>query len=310
LRWAIKNPAPAHVAGKLWGDTHFAEATARALRDQGQHVAVDANQEFDRATGHHDDVVLVLRGLVEYAPVPAQVNLLWVISHPELVTAEEVRAYDHVFAASVAWARSSTRAWGTRVDPLLQATEPAQFNPEAGKPDSGPPVLFVGNSRLILRPVVRDALAAGLPLTVYGAGWAGLVPDDVVAGTFIPNDELAGHYRGAGVVLNDHWEAMRASGFLSNRLFDAVASGARVISDDVAGLSEVFGDTVKVATTPEELRALAAGDLDAVFGDESDRLAAAAAVARKHSFAARATELMGAALRVRAAWPDIPRLDG
>ena len=33
------------------------------------------------------------------------------------------------------------------------------------------------------------------------------------------------------MVLNDHWEDMRAEGFLSNRLFDAVASGARVVTD-------------------------------------------------------------------------------
>jgi O-antigen biosynthesis protein len=304
LRWAIKNPAPAHLAGKLWGDTHFAEGVAQAMRDLGQHVAIDANQEFARGTGHHDDVVLVLRGLTEYFPVPGQVNLLWVISHPELVTADEVRGYDQVFAASIAWARSVSRDWKVRVDPLLQATDPSLFHPQTGKPDTGDPVLFVGNSRLVLRPLVRDALQAELPVTVYGADWTGLVPDEVVAGVFIPNEQLAAHYRSAGVVLNDHWEDMRTSGFLSNRLFDAVASGARVISDDVAGLAEVFGDRVKVSRSPAELRALASGDLDLVFGPDDGRLVAAAEVAHNHSFNARARELIDAALTERARWRD------
>jgi O-antigen biosynthesis protein len=305
LRWAIKNPAPAHVAGKLWGDTHFAEGVAQALRHLGQRVAVDANQEFSRATGHHDDVVLVLRGLTEYEPVPGQVNLLWVISHPDMVTAEEVRGYDRAFAASVPWARQVSLTWGVRVDPLLQATDPAIFNPKAAEPDTGAELLFVGNSRRVLRPLVRDAMEAGLPLTVYGADWGGLLPDAVVAGGFTPNEQLGGQYRAAGVVLNDHWEDMRVSGFLSNRLFDAVASGARVVSDDVAGLSEVFGDTVKVARSATELAALVTGDREAVFAGETERLAAAARVAQKHSFSARAAELMAAAVDVRSSWGDL-----
>ena len=83
LRWAIKNAAPAGEGGERWGDTHFAASLAAALRDHGQEVVVDRRPEWDRATGRHDDVVLVLRGLVRHDPSPEQVSLLWVISHPE-----------------------------------------------------------------------------------------------------------------------------------------------------------------------------------------------------------------------------------
>jgi spore maturation protein CgeB len=104
------------------------------------------------------------------------------------------------------------------------------------------------------------------------------------------------------VVLNDHWENMRTTGFLSNRLFDAVASGARVISDDVLGQEEVFGASVQVARTPDELRRLATGDLDARFGDDASRLAAARVVARDHSFAVRAETLLTEAVALQAPW--------
>ena len=73
---------------------------------------------------------------------------------------------------------------------MLQATDPVLFHPQPGLEDTGAEVLFVGNSRRVLRPVVRDALEAGLPLTVYGDLWDGLVPDGVVAGRSLPNDEL------------------------------------------------------------------------------------------------------------------------
>lgn len=306
LRWAIKNAAPAGPGGGRWGDTHFASALAAALRDHGQEVVVDRRPEWDRATGRHDDVVLVLRGLVAHEPGPEQVSLLWVISHPELVTADEVRGYDRVLAAGRAWAERRSRDWAEQltgpIEPLPQATDPERFHPDAAAPDTGEPVLFVGNSRRMLRPVVRDALAAGLPLAVYGDLWSGLVPDEVVRARSLPNESLAAAYRSAGVVLNDHHEAMRADGFVSNRLFDAVASGARVVSDPVDGLAELFGPSVQVYETPDDLRRLATlDDPDSVFGDDAARRAAAARVRTEHSFAARAAHLVEVALGARAA---------
>ena len=160
-------------------------------------------------------------------------------------------------------------------------------------------MLFVGNSRRELRPVVRDALAAGLPLAVYGDLWSGLVPDEVVRGRSIPNDELAAAYRSAGVVLNDHHDDMRADGFVSNRLFDAVASGARVVTDDVRGVTDTFGDSVQVYRDPQDLARLVRDR--AVFGDEALRREAADRIRREHSFDVRAEALIRMAHEARAA---------
>jgi GT2 family glycosyltransferase len=300
LRWAIKNAAPAGTGGERWGDTHFAASLAAALREHGQEVVVDRRPEWDRATGRHDDVVLVLRGLVRHDPSPEQVSLLWVISHPDDVGADEVQGYDRVLAAGAPWAERRSHAWGLRVEPLLQATDPERFHTDSGTPDAGDPVLFVGNSRRVLRPVVRDALAAGLPLAVYGDLWSGLVPDEVIRGRSVPNEQLAAAYRSAGVVLNDHHDDMRAEGFVSNRLFDAVASGARVITDPVPGLDELFGPSVQVYETPDDLKRLATlPDPDAVFGDDSARREIADRVRRDHSFSARASRLIEVAHEAR-----------
>ncbi len=301
LRWAIKNAAPGGPGGERWGDTHFAASLAAALRDHGQEVVVDRRPEWDRPTGRHDDVVLVLRGLVRHDPSPEQVSLLWVISHPELVVPDEAHGYDRVLAAGRPWAERRARDWALPIEPLLQATDPDRFHPDAGIPGTGDPVLFVGNSRRVLRPVVRDALAAGLPLAVYGDLWAGLVPDEVVRGRSVPNERLAAAYRSAGVVLNDHHDAMRVDGFVSNRLFDAVASGARVITDPVDGLADLFGPGVQVYETPDDLARLATlADPAPVFGDDATRRAAADRVRTDHSFSARAARLMEVAHEARA----------
>jgi O-antigen biosynthesis protein len=302
LRWALKNPAPAGEAGEMWGDTHFARRLAEALRSLGQDVVIDHRSAFHRPSGRLDDVVLLLRGLTDYEPSPGQVNLMWLISHPELVTRRELEAFDQVFAASVSWSAEMSREWGLRIEPLLQATEPALFHPDLAEPDTGDRVLFVGGSRRQVRPIVRDAIEAGLPLAVYGNQWEGLIPQHYVRARYLANEELGAAYRSAGVVLNDHWEDMRLSGFLSNRLFDAVGAGARVITDDVTGLRDVFGSAVQVARDVDELRELAsAPDLDAVFGPDEERRRQAAIIHAEHSFEARARTLVEYAARL---WHD------
>jgi O-antigen biosynthesis protein len=299
LRWALKNPAPAGAEGERWGDTHFARRLALSLRRLGQQVIIDHRAEFDRPSGYHDDVVLVLRGVAPYQPAYGQLSLAWLISHPEMLSRREAAAYDRVFAASTVWSERMSAEWGIRIDPLLQATDPELFHPGRGRPDTGHPVLFVGSSRKVLRPLVRDAVAAGLPLSIYGDHWSGLVPDDLVKATYLPNLEVGEAYRRAGVVLNDHWEDMRADGFLSNRLFDAAASGARIITDDVAGLDGLFGRSAQVVRSSEELAQLAgAPDLDAVFGDDDERVEVARRIHRDHSFDARAHTLVATALEL------------
>ena len=302
LRWAIKNPALSGRAGDTWGDTHFATSLARALRDRGQEVVVDRRDEFERSTSRHDDVALLIRGRLPLRPTPEQVSIAWVISHPDRVTAEEAARYDRVLAASEPWAAARSREWGVRIDPLLQATDAERFHPDAGSPGTGDHLLFVGGSRGRLRAAVRDALAAGLDVAVYGGEWDGLLPDGVVRGAYVDNAALAGAYRSAGLVLNDHWEDMRREGFISNRLFDAVASGARVVTDDVAGVDALFGAAVQVYRTPDDLARLArSADLDAIFGDDAARRETAERVRREHSFDARAEQLVRVAHEARAA---------
>lgn len=297
LRWALKNPAPYGPEAERWGDTHFIRRLAAALRRLGQEVVIDHRPEFARVSGHLDDVVLVLRGLAPYRPRYGQVSMCWLISHPEMMSRREAHDYDRVFAASVPWSARTSEEWGVRIDPLLQATDPELFTPDRGRPDTGYPLLFLGSSRKVLRPLVGAALERRLGVSVIGNQWEGLIPPAVIKAEYADFDTVGELYRRAGIVLNDHWDDMRVEGFLSNRLFDAVASGARVVTDDVQGLAGVFGRSVQVARDADELEALVTTpDLDAVFGDDEERRTAAARVHRDHSFDARAATLLEAAL--------------
>lgn len=299
LRWAIDLASPVGPAGQGWGDTHYGEALAAALRRRGQHVAVDARETRHRASRDHDDVILVLRGLDRVTPRPGRVNLEWIISHPDLVTAEEVAGFDGVFAASHSWSDQVSAAWGVEVRPLLQATDPTLFHPGRAEPDTGADVLFVGNSRGVFRSSLRHAQSAGIDVTVHGAGWSSMLGAEAVASRLVDNRELGALYAAAGVVLNDHWEDMRATGFVSNRLMDAAASGARVASDEIPGLdlTALFGGLVQTWADAADLARIVR-ERDTLFPSGAARVAAATTVAAEHSFDARAEVLLDHAVRL------------
>lgn len=292
-RWTIVTAAPNTDGALQWGDTWFASDLADALDRAGVDARVVTRGGANHADRDGDDVVVVLRGLKRISPRRPRRGgahwILWVISHPELVEPDEMAEYDSVFVASASWGDGLAR-------PLLQATNPRRFAPSAGEADTGAAVLFVGSTRGEFRPSVRASLAAGVPLTVYGVGWEEFLPPDRIAGSFLANDRLPQAYASAGVVLNDHWPRMAEQGFLSNRLFDATATGARVMSDAALGLTEVFGTTVVTYRSEDELATLLASPREDVFPSREDRLALAARVAREHSFDARAAVLLEVAM--------------
>ena len=299
LRWTIKNPATGGRWGDRWGDTYFASCLAAALERLGQQVIVQRRNEWD-STEVESDVVLVLRGLTAYRPEPGPVNLIWLISHPDEFSAAEAASYDAAFAASIPWSTEVSRRWGVPIEPLLQATDPHLFSPDAAIPDSGEDVLFVGNSRKVLRPMIAAALAEDVDVAVFGTQWGDLIPARHLKAEWLPHDQLAAAYRSAGIVISDHWEDMRAAGFIANRVFDAVASGARVVSDDVDGLAELFGVSVQVVREPGDLRRLCDPvGRDTRFGDDADRRRSAARIATEHTFDVRASRLLQVAVERR-----------
>ncbi len=297
LRWAIDIAAPSGRRGQRWGDYYFGRSLCEALQRLGQRVTVDNRDLRHRDTRDLDDVILVLRGLDRVAPRPGRLNLEWVISHPDMVDASEIASFDKVYAASMAWASRTSAATGVDVVPLLQCTDPRLFNPSRGEPDTGAPVLFVGNSRDVYRRSVRSAVAVGARVEVHGADWDRFLPPELIASRMVANEDLGPLYCSASVVLNDHHDDMRRDGFLSNRLFDATACAARVVSDEIEGVTEVFGDLVKTFHDEAEMGPLLA-DPATAFPSYGERRALAETVMREHSFDRRAATLLDDAARL------------
>ncbi|MFJ6653179.1 glycosyltransferase [Microbacterium sp. NPDC091313] len=294
LRWAIKTAAPAGLAAEWWGDTHFARGLAGALRSLGQDVVIDSYGARDRPSRHLDDVVLVLRGPQRIEAQQGAVNLLWIISHPDEISADEVSAFDRVFAASASWSASAGPRLGSSITPLLQCTDVERFHPRGlVRTDE---IVFVGTARGIARPSVIEPIRAGIDVSVYGPDWTGWIPASSVRASGLSNELLPELYESARIVLNDHWPAMQAAGFISNRLFDVVAAGGRAVSDDVVGIADIFGRAVRTyASIPQLLDLLSAPDAD-TFPPAAELDAIAARIREQHSFDARARTLLEAAL--------------
>jgi GT2 family glycosyltransferase/spore maturation protein CgeB len=298
-------PPSAEVAPR-WGDTHFAHDFARALRRLGWATRVDLLPDWDDPIRHDADVVVHLRGLVPSVPVLGAVNALWIISHPDDVTNEEVERFDLVFVASAQYAAKLASRVKVPVMPLLQAAAHERFTPEAEEREHE--LVFVGNTRGTEREGIDWALAAGLEVEIWGQGWEEVAPDRLVA-DMLDNRDLPALYASSKVVLCDHWPDMAKEGFISNRVFEAAAAGALPVTDQVAGLAEVFGDSVAVYRTAEELESLISLNL----GNSEARMASAAAareaVLAGHTFDHRAAAFTEVVVPLLGQAPPSPLLD-
>jgi GT2 family glycosyltransferase/spore maturation protein CgeB len=284
--FCLKIGAPDWEQAERWGDLHFARALQRELRGRGHRCLIQVLEEWENDEGLSYDVVVVIRGLSRHYPKPGQLNVLWNISHPADVSGEECDGYDLVCVASEQFAATLRERTATPVVVLEQATDPSVFYPDPS-PRYEHDLVYVANSRGVLRPIVRDLLPTELDLAIYGANWEGLIDTRHVVAEHVPNEELRQVYSSAKIVLCDHWDDMREHGFISNRIYDALACGAFVIADDVTGLAERFPEHVATYRDSDELVATIEARLETAAPPALDPVDALT------SFAFRADELLG-----------------
>ncbi len=291
LTFCLKIGAPNREAAPRWGDLHFAESMAEELRRRGHRTLVQTLDEWEDEAGLSLDVVVHLKGLSRYHPKPGQFNVLWSISHPAELTGEECDGYDLVAVASPLFAALLRERTSTQVIVLEQAADPWVMYPDR-REQLAHELVYVANSRNVMRPVARELISTEHDLAIWGANWEGLIDTSRVIGEHIPNSALRQVYSSAGIVLNDHWDDMREHGYISNRVYDALACGALVLSDDVPGLTERFGEAVVIYRSGQQLRDL----VDRLLADPGERRRRAelgrAVVLSGHTFAHRVEQLL------------------
>ncbi len=297
LQIVLTVASPSAKVAPKWGDWHLAQDLARSLVRLGFDAWVSTADLADSLVVRSADIHMVLRGITPIRRASGQHHVLWIISHADAISVGECDAADLILVASKRFAGALALRTTTPVEVLLQATDPERFHPDRADPALAHPITVVAKTRDVLRPVVADAVAAGLEPAIYGSGWDVFGLGHFVVADHLPNADLPAAYASAGVVLNDHWSDMASWGFLSNRLFDVLACGTPVISDAVPEITDVFGDTVQTYDGPQDLKRLVEAALTDPGGARERANRGRDLVLAAHTFDHRARELVATLTR-------------
>ncbi|MBE6489640.1 MAG: glycosyltransferase [Methanobrevibacter sp.] len=286
LNVAIKSPHN----DLTWGDYFFANSLKKSFEKKGFNVEVQgANKWY--SNDFQEDIVIVLRGLTYYVPKKDNINIMWNISHPDAIKLKEYELYDIVFIASNKYASIVDNNVRTVVKPLLQCTDPDVFYHKFNQ-DCADEILFVGKTRHVFREIIKDITSTSWDVSVYGEGWAEFIDKHYIKGEFIDNDVLNQFYSSCKILLNDHWEEMRELDFPSNRLFDALACAAFIISDDINSAHTLFDDNVVTYESVEDLNEKIEFYLNNDFERDKKRKEGQKIVLSKHTFDLRVEEII------------------
>jgi len=223
-----------------FGDWYFAKSLAKNFEYYGHQVRIDCRENWMGLNTVNDELVIVLRGLKAYETIKSQASFMWLISHPEDVTVNEIKQYQHCFIASQFHFEKLKQQSINNISLLHQCTDVNLFyslNDVVKKEEA---LLFVGNSRNVYRKSVKYAIELGIPIHVYGGGWKQFIPVKHIKGEFVTNEKLNELYNRYSIILNDHWDDMLDYGYASNRMFDVTASGAVLLSDKPKAIDNIF----------------------------------------------------------------------
>lgn len=290
MKIAIKNPAPKGPSLERWGDFHFGKSLQAALEAYGAEVVQHFWPDWSLDAGA--DATLWLRGKRRCTPQPGTVNAIWIMSHPATVTADELEAFDLVYAGSERLAEELASIVTVPVEVMRQCTDARLFPGRTVPEDGRHGLLFLANSRNVRRPVLDWCLQAGLRPSVIGRGWGPLGLRGLVVADYVANADLPALYASARYGMNDHWGDMGHYQIVNNRIFDCMASGLPLISDGFPELEQVAGDAVRVVHDPGSF-------LDAYWELRLDHAQAVESCRKRwteigpeHTFDARAARIM------------------
>ena len=291
-RIALLSSATDTARAPLWGDTWFAGSFATALTRAGVTTQVHTYDVWNASDAALAPVVVNLRGLHRYQPRPGAVNVLWIISHGDEVTDDELDEFDLVLVASSSFTDQLRRRTQRRVEVFHQATDTTLFDPNRPVINPAHGIVVVANHRQPFRPGPRWLMELGIDFQLFGARWAGQPEARFLAGGYVANERLNDIYATADIVVADQWDAMSRDGFVANRIFDVAASGGFAISTPSPGITGLFGKAVPQYGSRDELGELVRNCLR--HPRRRRRLARRAMriVRAEHSFDVRARSLL------------------
>ncbi len=261
----------------LWGDYWVKYELSREL-----------NALNFRIVDREPDVIFYLFGMPISGLSKDTYNIVWVYSHPDAVTAENLRSFDKIFALSPALKNKLEKLGYENIELMLGATSKKPIETEI-KYD----VVFVGNSRgKFGRKIVSDLGNIPWNFKVWGNGWDRLLPEKYIGGRYYDNQRLGELYASSLVSINDHHPDMSREGMVAVKIFDILASNGFAISDRNPGIEEIFGDAVPQYENAEHLREMLALYIKSP-NTRLEMMRAGREIALQHTWKKRAEQIAG-----------------
>ncbi len=296
---ASGSPSPTATRAAAFGDLHTATELAAALAALGHEVELlEVAGERWRESVDAVDVFVSLHDRLDLGEVPDRVvTAAWVRNWTDRwIGRPWFRAYDTVFASSRASAELIAERTGIEAGLLPLATNPERFRPLPAAPELRADLMFAGNNWGGERTVadVLPRVAESFDVRVYGKGWEEVPGMGPLSAGPLPYEELPLAYSSSALVVDDSAPHTRRFGAVNSRVFDALACGVPVASNDEAGTREIFGERFLVWRDADSLEALARE-----AKDDPARLRAVARDLRAevlagHTYAHRARQLSSA----------------
>ena len=191
---------PDDESKKYWGDQHFAVGMKKEFEKLGYKANVlPRDRWYDQSRAGY---VIVLRGKNPYYR-PMGDNrkyIMWNISHPDDVTIDEYNSYDYVFFASQKMHDELASKLHVPSGVAQQCVDDSAMVYEEGH-DKQYELLFVGNSRHVFRPILKDLIPTEHKLTVYGRHWEKFPVQDYVVSDYMDNSKVGQAYHDAKILL-------------------------------------------------------------------------------------------------------------
>ncbi len=204
--------------------------------------------------------------------------------------------YDILLASSESACREMEEELNRKVELFPIATNAGRF--AEGKTEEAVPeayrcdICFTGN-RFGKREIEDQLDPGALPgtLHIYGEGWEKVKAFVPYCRGHLPYAEIPKVYRGAKIVLDDATLSTQATGAMNSRVYDALAAGCLVLTNNRKGAEETFEGLLPVYGCREELTE----QVRYWLGNEEARKAKAEELRRfvleKHTYDIRAAKL-------------------
>ena len=284
-----------------WGDYYTAHELGDALAARGWKVLyIEGHQNRWYSVKEHVDVVVALLDRFDARKGPSGAfKIAWVRNWTDRwMTRPWFKAFDLVATSSEASA-AIVRERSLHDPVVLPLAASERFRPHEPYPDLVCDYTFTGNNWGSGRALMNWIdVRPGESFALYGKGWEAVEEAASYHRGQLEFERLPQLYASSKVVIDDTAIHALPYASMNSRVFEALACGTLVITNNVRGSEELFDGALPTYRTREELRA----QLDRYLADDELREETAqklrAMVQARHMYARRAEELIATAVEL------------